>query len=91
MSARPSVFFVGASGLSLSTANFAFTRAFSPEAPTALLDLLRRTGGNTVDAVLAHSGLANDVGVHALMWLWKFDLVEIDAGLKTAPAGEGAP
>lgn len=77
--------------LSLSTANFAFTRAFSPEAPTALLDLLRRTGGNTVDAVLAHSGLANDVGVHALMWLWKFDLVEIDAGLKTAPAGEGAP
>jgi glycosyltransferase involved in cell wall biosynthesis len=50
------------------------------ESLTALLATLVRDDNHMVNSVLASTGLATQVGVRALMWLWKFDLVEIRTG-----------
>jgi len=42
--------------------------------------VLQKQGGQTVNALLAAAGLATPVGVRALMWLWKLDLVRVGAG-----------
>lgn len=73
--------------LSLAMANFAFApQVFDREAPAALLGLLTRGGEHAVDAALAEANLASAAGVRALMWLWKFDLVDIRPGAMHAPA-----
>lgn len=67
--------------LELSLANYAFDAALLPrEAVTALLSVLGTQGGQTVNTLLAATGLATPAGIRALMWLWKFDLVQISNG-----------
>lgn len=72
--------------MSLTVTNFAFSSCtFSQEAPAILLDCLNQSGEYTVASLLAQTGMANQVGHKALMWLWKFDLVSIDSGGLVAP------
>ncbi len=60
----------------LAMANYAFDAVRLPkENVVALLEVLQKQGGLTVNALLAAAGLATPVGVRALMWLWKFDLL----------------
>ena len=67
--------------LDLSMANYAFDAVLLPrEAIAALLSILGTQGGQTVNTVLAATGLASPVGVRSLMWLWKFGLLQIRPG-----------
>ncbi|MBT0963458.1 glycosyltransferase family 4 protein [Denitromonas iodatirespirans] len=80
--------------LSLPLANFVFApHTFPRETPSVLLDGLRRGRAHTVDTLLAQAGLANEAGIRALMWLWKFDLVDIrpEAVPTPAPSTESKP
>ncbi len=52
-----------------------FIQRLPKENVVALLEVLQKQGGLTVNALLAAAGLATPVGVRALMWLWKFDLL----------------
>ncbi len=66
--------------LGLAMVNYAFDATLLPRAHiVALLEVLQRQGGQTVNALLAAAGLATPVGVRALMWLWKFDLVRVSS------------
>lgn len=66
--------------LSLSMANYAFdTQMLSKEAVIALLTVLQKDVSHTVNSALAAAGQATPMGVRALMWLWKFDLVQVKA------------
>lgn len=66
--------------LSLSMANYAFDpQLLSREAITALLAVLQKDAPHTVNTALAAAGQATPMGVRALMWLWKFDLVGVRA------------
>ena len=59
-------------------ANYAFdANLLPPETITALLSVLDKNGGQTVNELLAAAGAATSVGVRCLMWLWKFDLVQV--------------
>lgn len=63
---------------SLSMANSAFEpQLLAREAPSALLAILATDAAHTVDSLLFAAALPRPMGVRALMWLWKFDLVEI--------------
>ena len=63
---------------SLAMANYAFdANLLPPETITALLSVLDKNGGQTVNELLAAAGAATSVGVRCLMWLWKFDLVQV--------------
>jgi glycosyltransferase involved in cell wall biosynthesis len=66
--------------LSLSMLNYAFS-ADSMTAATVeqLLGAAAIVGESTVEATLLAAGCATPAGVRALMWLWKFGLVEISA------------
>ncbi len=65
----------------LAMANYAFDAVRLPkENVVALLEVLQKQGGLTVNALLAAAGLATPVGVRALMWLWKFDLLLVRPG-----------
>ncbi len=65
----------------LAVANYAFDAVRLPKANVvALLEVLQKQGGLTVNALLAAAGLATPVGVRALMWLWKFDLLLVRPG-----------
>lgn len=67
--------------LSLAMVNYAFDAALLPkEHIVALLDVLQKQGGQTVNALLAAAGVATPVGVRSLMWLWKFDLLKVMQG-----------
>jgi len=64
--------------LSLAMLNYAFEASIlPPEKITAMLTSLNKNGSQTVNELLTSSGASNPVGVRCLMWLWKFDLVQI--------------
>ena len=64
--------------LSLAMANFAFEASLLPsESIVALLSVLNKSGNQTVNELLAAAGVATPVGVRCLMWLWKFDLLQV--------------
>lgn len=64
---------------SLSMINYTFDSATLPmETIEALLAKLREDLPHTVGSLLAGGGQNTPAGVRALMWLWKFDLVQID-------------
>ena len=66
--------------LGLAMANYAFDAGMLPrETIVALLTVLEKNGAQTVNALITSAGAATPVGVRCLMWLWKFDLVRIDA------------
>ena len=63
---------------SLAMANYAFEASLlPPETIIALLSLLEKNGSQTVNDLLVAAGVATPVGVRCLMWLWKFDLVQV--------------
>ncbi|CAN7709868.1 glycosyltransferase family 4 protein [Pseudoduganella sp. LjRoot289] len=60
----------------LAMANYAFDAAMLPRATIeAVLATSVKLGEQNVNALLAAAGTATPVGVRALMWLWKFDLL----------------
>jgi glycosyltransferase involved in cell wall biosynthesis len=64
--------------LSLAMSNYAFEASLLPrETIVALLSVLHKNGRQTVNALLVAAGVATPVGVRCLMWLWKFDLVQV--------------
>ena len=64
--------------LGLAMTNYACDAALLPrETIAALLAVLAKQGGQTVNALLGAAGATTPVGVRCLMWLWKFDLVSI--------------
>lgn len=68
--------------LGLAMVNYAFDAALLPrEHIVALLEVSQKHGGMTVNALLAAAGLRTPVGVRALMWLWKFDLIQVRPGV----------
>ena len=63
---------------SLTMANYAFEASLlPPETIIALLSLLEKNGSQAVNELLVAAGVATPVGVRCLMWLWKFDLVQV--------------
>ena len=59
-------------------ANYAFEANLLPtETIIALLSVLEKSGSQTVNELLVAAGVATPVGVRCLMWLWKFDLVQV--------------
>ena len=63
---------------SLAMANYAFEGTLlPPETIITLLSLLEKSGSQTVNELLVAAGAATPVGVRCLMWLWKFDLVQV--------------
>jgi hypothetical protein len=64
--------------LSLAMASYAFDATLLPrESLIALLGVLDKGGHQTVNELLVAAGAATPVGVRYLMWLWKFDLVQV--------------
>jgi glycosyltransferase involved in cell wall biosynthesis len=69
--------------LGLAMANYAFDASLLPrETIVALLTVLEKNGDQTVNALITSAGAATPVGVRCLMWLWKFDLVNIEHGVQ---------
>jgi len=63
---------------SLAMANYAFEASLLPrEMIIALLSMLDKSGSQTVNELLVAAGVATPVGVRCLMWLWKFNLVQV--------------
>ena len=63
---------------SLAMANYAFEDTLlPPDTIVALLSLLDKSGSQTVNELLVAAGVATPVGVRCLMWLWKFDLLQV--------------
>ena len=63
---------------SLAMANYAFEGTLlPPDTIVALLSLLDKSGSQTVNELLVAAGVATPVGVRCLMWLWKFDLLQV--------------
>ena len=59
-------------------ASYAFDATLLPrESLIALLGVLDKGGHQTVNELLVAAGAATPVGVRCLMWLWKFDLVQV--------------
>ncbi len=66
--------------LGLAMANYAFNASLLPrETIVSMLELLDKHGGQTANALITSAGAATPTGVRCLMWLWKFDLVRIEA------------
>jgi starch synthase len=64
--------------LSLAMSNYAFDASLLPrETIIALLSVLDKNGSQTVNELLVAAGVATPVGVRCLMWLWKFDLLQV--------------
>ncbi len=64
--------------LSLAMASYAFDATLLPrESLIALLGVLDKGDHQTVNNLLVAAGVATPVGVRCLMWLWKFDLVQV--------------
>ena len=67
--------------LELSMANYAFDPVLLPrETIVVLLEVAGKQRNQTVNTLLAAAGAATPVGVRCLMWLWKFDLVQVRVG-----------
>ena len=76
--ARPSAQARLADLLSLAMANYAFEASLLPrETIVALLSVLEKNRNQTVNELLVAAGVATPVGVRCLMWLWKFDLLQV--------------
>ncbi len=76
--ARPDAAAHLAALLPLSMTNYAIDpQLLAREALPALLVVLETDAVHTVRSTLAAAGLEKPMGVRALMWLWKFDLVEV--------------
>ena len=64
--------------LQLSVTNYGLDPKYlTRDALSAVLSVAARPDGATVNAVLSAAGLGAPMGVKALMWLWKFDLVRV--------------
>lgn len=64
--------------LGLAMANYALDAALLPrETILALLAVSGKQGVQTANALLAAAGAATPAGARSLMWLWKFDLVQV--------------
>lgn len=64
--------------LGLAMANYALDAALLPrETILALLTVSGKQGVQAVNALLAAAGAATPAGARSLMWLWKFDLVQV--------------
>ena len=64
--------------LGLAMVNYAFEASMlPPEMITALLTALDKSGSQTINTLLTASGASTPVGVRCLMWLWKFNLIQI--------------
>ena len=62
--------------------NYAFEASLlPPEMIKALLTELEKSGSQSVNTLLTATGAATPAGVRSLMWLWKFDLVQIAPAL----------
>lgn len=66
--------------LTLNMANYAFTPpVLVAETILSLFRSIQSQEAITVNELLAAAGHANPSGVRALMWLWKFDVIQIKA------------
>jgi starch synthase len=66
--------------LSLSMTNYALdAKLLSADSLTILLTYVITRGPQSVSKLLAETQLSTPMGVRALQWLWKFDLVHIEA------------
>ena len=64
--------------LGLAMVNYAFEGSLlPPDTIKALLDELEKSGSQSVNTLLIAAGASTPAGVRSLMWLWKFDLVQI--------------
>ena len=63
---------------SLPMASYALDQQLLPNATiAALVAVLEKNTVHTVNSVLVAAGCSTPVGVRSLMWLWKFDLIQI--------------
>jgi glycosyltransferase involved in cell wall biosynthesis len=68
--------------LGLSMVNYAFEASLlPPDTIKALLTVLDKSGSQTVNTLLTAAGAGTPAGVRSLMWLWKFNLVQISPAL----------
>jgi hypothetical protein len=59
--------------------NYAFDKdVLPPSIIEALVEILAKGNAETVNEALNKTGNATPVGVRALMWLWKFDLIQVE-------------
>lgn len=66
--------------LTLSMASYALdSKNLTQEALVAVLSAAGKEKQGTVNTVLADAGLATPMGAKALMWLWKFDVLRVNA------------
>ena len=64
--------------LSLTMASYAFGEGDVLRVTVQeIADLLSKCEAQSVNAALAATGHASPSGVRALMWLWKFDLIQV--------------
>lgn len=64
--------------LNLTMANYAFEASLLPrESIVALLNVLDKSGNQSVNELLVAADVATPVGARCLMWLWKFDLLPV--------------
>jgi glycosyltransferase involved in cell wall biosynthesis len=78
--------------LSLAMASYAFDATLLPrESLIALLGVLDKGGHQTVNELLVAAGVATPVGVRCLMWLWKFDLVQVVQVVQAAQVDQLVP
>ena len=78
--------------LSLAMANYAFDATLLPrESLIALLGVLDKGDHQTVNNLLVAAGVATPVGVRCLMWLWKFDLVQVVQVVQAAQVDQLVP
>jgi glycosyltransferase involved in cell wall biosynthesis len=62
----------------LSMASYAFDKnLLPPDNLLALLQHLSANSGLTINALLSALNFATPLGVRSLLWLWKFDLIEV--------------
>jgi hypothetical protein len=68
--------------LGLAMVNYAFDASLlPPDTIKALLAELEKSGSQNVNTLLTAAGASTPAGVRSLMWLWKFDLVQIAPAL----------
>jgi len=65
--------------LNIRMVNYAFDKeALPPSIIETLVEILMKGNADTVVEVLNKTGKSTPVGVRALMWLWKFDLIQVE-------------
>jgi starch synthase len=65
----------------LSMTNYAFdTNLLHSDSLAALLSFVSSKGPQSVSSLLEQTNLSTPMGIRALLWLWKFDVVRIEIG-----------